>query len=144
MKNSLMTLAISLLVAGCTQSTLSYSEVPHKVKDHLKSVGAISNRENVIYYSSISGFDIDAAYIISDSRILYYNVEPKSKQISIKDVHFNEIKSIEVQYGDGFELLNYFVVTDKKGSHEFYFFDSSAAQMKSMKRYIELRIDQTD
>ncbi len=104
---------------------------------HLIDIDIIKPNEKVEYYSPVLGPFIGAGHLITNYKIAYYGYDSKLNKIEVIKTPFEEIESVEILLGDGFEVINHFKVSDSGGDVEYYFFNSDEKEMKEMSDYIK-------
>ena len=133
LKISLAILTI-LLFSKCDDKPIKGNKVPVDIKMHIIKLGLLDkNEEIILFYPPYDNKTYGNFY--TKKRIASYWQQSKTPNENyIRSAYYDEIKSIKVKYGDGFEFTSSLVVELKSGERFNVYFNNTNDKIDQMYR----------
>lgn len=131
-------ITLSLLFSSCSAKIVDGTKLPISTITHIQKLGILEKDERILYF--YTSFNIrTSGNFITERRVASYWQCNSPKDDYIKSAFYNEIKSINVRYGDGFEFTSAFIIELNNGhKFEVYFNGSKEEIDKLYKKIIYL------
>lgn len=104
---------------------------------YIRSLGLLEGGEEVMFFSSSFRMKISGNFF-TDRRIAsYWQYEKTPKDNYLKSAKYDEIRSIDVKYGDGFKYSSALVVNLKKNTSFEVYFDCGREQIDEIHEAVQ-------
>jgi hypothetical protein len=135
---NLIIFAFSLLFTSCSEKIVDGSKLPQSIITHIQKLGILEKEEPILYF--YTSFNNKASgNFITEKRLASYWQNNSPKDDYIRSAYYNEINSISVKYGDGFEFTSALVIELNDGQKfDVYFCGTKEEIDKLHKEVIKL------
>ena len=103
-----------LSIIGCEDKIIKGDELPKETIDYIKKLNLLNDKEDILYYYSSYTYKTSGNFITIKRIASFWQNSSKTK-ITKNTAFYNEIDSIGIWYGDGFEFTSKFIIYKKNG-----------------------------
>lgn len=109
------------MFAGCGGLT-DGTELPQKTIKYIQELGILDQNEPILYYSTSYSFSWKVSgNFVTEKRVASF-WQNHSPEDYVSSAYFEDIESIDIKYGDGFEFASALIIKTKNGEvFEAYF-----------------------
>ena len=132
---NLTIIVFSLLFSGCSGKIIEGRKLSKNTIKYIQELGILNEEEKILYYYTSFNDKVSGNFVTEKRVASYWLYEDND----IKSAYYNEIKSINIKYGDGFEFTSALVIELNDGAKfDVYFNDTKEEIDKLYKEVIQL------
>jgi hypothetical protein len=126
------------VLLGCTEKVVSGDKLSKTTIQYIQGLGILDNDEQILYYYTSLNKRASGNFI-TKKRVASYWQNNSQKEDYVRSAFYNEIKSINVKYGDGFEFTSALIIEINSGNKfEVYFNDTKEKMDKLYAEVLKL------
>ena len=131
MKFILQIIIYSILLSSCSEKIINGNDLPSSTISHIKKLGILDNNEQILYFYSSLNNRVSGNFI-TKKRIASYWQNKTSNENYIKQAYYDEIKSITINHGDGFEFSSAFIIELNNGQNFNVYFNDNRENINKL------------
>ena len=129
---NLTIIVFSLLFSGCSGKIIEGRKLSKNTIKYIQELGILNEEEKILYYYTSFNDKVSGNFVTEKRVASYWLYEDND----IKSAYYNEIKSINIKYGDGFEFTSALVIELNDGTKFDVYFNGTKEEIDKLHKEV--------